>query len=82
MKIKIIPILLLFFLILSGCASQSNETFSPATSNQYVGSINSDKYHYTDCEWAQKIKMENEIWFDTEEEARAAGYKPCKVCKP
>ena len=73
-----IIVLLFFGLIMSGCNQATQTTTLP----KYVGSINSDKYHYPDCEWAQKIKMENEIWFDTEEEARATGYKPCKVCKP
>ncbi|MHC1631792.1 MAG: Ada metal-binding domain-containing protein [Methanotrichaceae archaeon] len=48
----------------------------------YVGSINSNKYHYPDCRYAQKIKPENRIWFADSEDARAQGYVPCKVCKP
>lgn len=82
MKIKIIPILLLFFLILSGCTTQSRETFTPVSNPQYVGSINSDKYHRPNCEWAQRIHSENEIWFSSVDEAREAGYRPCKVCRP
>jgi hypothetical protein len=50
--------------------------------NLYVGSINSDVYHYPWCEWAQKINPENEIWFNSAEEAHDAGYRPCKVCNP
>ena len=48
----------------------------------YVGSVNSDKYHDPDCEWAQKIKPENEIWFDSIEDAEDNGYHACKVCRP
>ena len=48
----------------------------------YVGSIDSDKYHIPGCRHAEKILPENEIWFDTEEEAAAAGYSPCGTCKP
>ncbi len=33
-------------------------------------------YHKAGSYWAQKIKPENQIWFQTEEEARAAGYRP------
>ena len=51
-------------------------------SGQYVGSINSDVYHYPDCASAKKIKPENQIWFNSVEEAKAAGYRPCKVCNP
>ena len=53
-----------------------------ATSGKYVGSVKSDKYHLPTCEWAERIKDENRIWFQTEEEAIKAGYKPCSVCNP
>jgi len=49
---------------------------------KYVGSANSDKYHYPSCRWAKKIKPENQIWFASSEEARAAGYVPCGTCNP
>ena len=49
---------------------------------EFWGSKNSNKYHYPDCRWAQKIKPENLIKFKTPEEAQKAGYIPCKVCKP
>ncbi len=52
------------------------------TTGTYVGSIESDKYHYPTCRWAEKILKENEIWFDTIDEAKAQGYQPCGVCKP
>ena len=51
-------------------------------SGNYVGSLESDKYHLPGCRFAEKISEENEIWFDTEEEAITAGYKPCGVCNP
>jgi len=43
----------------------------------FVGSRNSDKYHLPDCQWAKRIKKENEIWFKSEKEAQEKGYKPC-----
>ena len=49
---------------------------------EFWASKNSNKYHYPDCRWAQKIKSSNLIKFKTPEEAKAAGYVPCKVCKP
>ncbi len=49
---------------------------------RYVGSKRSDKYHLPDCKWAKKIGTQNQIWFDTIAEAKAAEYKPCSVCKP
>jgi hypothetical protein len=48
----------------------------------FVGSIKSNKYHYPSCEWAQKIKPENEIWFSSSADARSHGYVPCKVGNP
>lgn len=47
----------------------------------YVGSVDSDKYHIPGCRFAKEILPENEIWFDTKEEAQAAGYQPCGVCQ-
>ena len=55
---------------------------SPPEIDKYVGSVNSDIYHYPNCRWAKKIKPENEIWFDSAKDAKIHGYRPCKVCKP
>lgn len=41
----------------------------------FVGSRNSNIYHWSGSSWAKKIKPENQIWFDSEEEAQKAGYK-------
>ena len=49
---------------------------------KYVGSKNSNKYHYPDCKWAKKISAKNLVTFKTAEEAVKARYVPCKVCKP
>ncbi len=49
---------------------------------RYVGSERSDKFHVPTCEWAKKIKANNQRWFDTVAEAKAAGYRACSVCKP
>lgn len=51
-------------------------------SGTYVGSVESDKYHYPSCRFAKKILPENEIWFGTTAEAQAAGYSACGTCKP
>jgi methylphosphotriester-DNA--protein-cysteine methyltransferase len=51
-------------------------------SKVYVGSKNSTKYHYTWCRWAQKINPDNKVVFNSVKETQAAGYIPCKVCKP
>jgi len=49
---------------------------------KYVGSKNSNKYHYLTCRSAQKIKPDNLVTFKSAQEAKAPGYVPCKVCKP
>ena len=52
------------------------------TSSYFVGSKESNVYHYPWCRYVDRIKPENLIYFDTPEEAIAAGYHPCKVCNP
>jgi hypothetical protein len=49
---------------------------------KYVWSKNSNKYHYPTCRSAQKIKPENLVTFKSANDAKAAGYVPCKVCNP
>ena len=59
----------------------SNVTVKEAA-GPFVGSIKSNVYHYPSCYEVKHIKPENLIWFNTSEEARAAGYRPCEVCNP
>ena len=53
-----------------------------SSQGEYVGSKKSNKYHKPDCRYAEKIEWANQIWFSSKEEAEAAGYEACKVCKP
>jgi hypothetical protein len=48
----------------------------------FVGSKNSNVYHYPWCYEAAKIKPENLVVFATVADACAAGYRPCEVCDP
>jgi len=48
----------------------------------YVGSTESNKYHFPDCKWAQKIAPKRQIWFGSGSEAASAGYEPCGTCSP
>ena len=59
-------------------------TQAPETtaSGYFVGSKNSDVYHYPDCASAKKIKPGNLVSFNSVEEAKTAGYRPCKNCNP
>ena len=64
--------------------SPRNKIASPSTGTprKYVASNKAKKYHYPDCKWANRIKPENRVTFNSAKEARQAGYVPCKVCKP
>ena len=50
--------------------------------SNYVGNMNSKKFHYVDCSAAQKIKPANRIEFNSRDEATGSGYVPCKICQP
>lgn len=43
----------------------------------FVASRGGTKYHWPWCSYGQKIKLENQVWFNQEKEAQAAGYSPC-----
>lgn len=61
----------------SASIQQSLSIDKQTEQGMFVGSINSNKYHWPDCPWGQKISEENQIWFSSEEEAQAAGYVRC-----
>ena len=64
-------------------SSDVKETDSSSQdSGKYVGSKNSDRYHYPDCRHAKNILPKNEVWFGSVKEAKEAGYVPCGGCKP
>ncbi|MHB0885513.1 MAG: Ada metal-binding domain-containing protein [Bacillota bacterium] len=48
----------------------------------FVGSKNSDVYHWPWCSSAKQIKPSNQVWFDTAANAQKAGYRPCSKCQP
>ena len=50
-------------------------------SGSIVVSKNGTKYHFPWCSGAKRIKEENKIWFNNEQEAREAGYTPAANCK-
>lgn len=51
------------------------------SAGMYVASKNGTKYHFPWCSGAKSISEANKIWFDSVEEARAAGYTPASNCK-
>ncbi len=46
----------------------------------FVGSKNSDIYHFPDCPSAKRIKPENLVCFKSEQDAESKGYKQDKSC--
>lgn len=72
---SLVLILSLLFLSTFSCGSSQPD-------GKYVGSINSNVYHYPDCRFAKQINPENEIWFSSVEGAISKGYRPCEVCHP
>lgn len=51
------------------------------SAGMYVASKNGTKYHFPWCSGAKSISEVNKIWFNSVEEARAAGYVPASNCK-
>lgn len=47
-----------------------------------VGNKRSRKYHRRDCSAVEKMSPGNRVELDTPDDAEAAGYQPCKLCKP
>jgi len=61
--------------------SDSPRVSSDASDGKFVGSVNSDKYHYPWCSGAKRINEENKVWFSSKKEAAAQGYEPAGNCK-
>ena len=64
---------------LPAAAAVASEIIAP-TSGTYVASKSGTKYHLPGCSGAKRIKEENKVWFDTKEQAAAAGYTPASNC--
>jgi len=57
--------------------SESSQPTDKEEQGKFIGSTNSNKYHWPDCPWAKKIASKNQIWFSSEAEAQSAGYVRC-----
>jgi O-6-methylguanine DNA methyltransferase len=49
---------------------------------RYTGSDTTNIYCYPSCRHARRTSAAHEVRFHSAQEAREAGYRPCKVCKP
>jgi len=52
-----------------------------AETGKYVASRSGEKYYLPTCGTVNRIKEENKIYFNTKEEAEAAGFEPSTACK-
>jgi len=66
----------------SSLSGLSLSTTTSAYGGPFVGSKNSDVYHYPWCASAKRIKSSNKVTFSSSADARAHGYRPCSKCNP
>ena len=52
------------------------------TEQNYVASVNSDKYYRLTCDYAENILEENRVYYETAADAEDAGKHPCSACRP
>lgn len=48
------------------------KTFTPG---KFIASRKASKFHTAKCDWAKRISKENQVWFNSEEEAKANGFE-------
>jgi methylphosphotriester-DNA--protein-cysteine methyltransferase len=67
----------------SAPAAPSTGPASEAVSTApFIGHKGTKKLHRSDCQYGSKISARNRVYFNTYPEAIAAGYIPCRTCKP
>ena len=54
----------------------------PASGARFTGSDTTRIYCFPTCRHARRITPVHEVRFHTAQEARTAGYHPCRVCRP
>lgn len=70
---------------LEGSQGGSSSKFNPKdpaylhAEGKIIGNTNSMKYHVPSGKFYKKVSMKNAVFFNSEEEARAAGYRRAKV---
>jgi len=58
--------------------AEEQKVVATYTPGKFVGSKKASTFHMPKCDWAQKISQDNQIWFNSREEARAKGYSEHK----
>ncbi|MBV9924456.1 MAG: hypothetical protein JOZ96_05390 [Acidobacteria bacterium] len=62
--------------------SKPRPPVASAATRPVVGNASLGIYHLPDCDWALRVPARQRADFDSPAAANAAGYRPCKVCKP
>ncbi|MCL2639922.1 MAG: hypothetical protein FWD53_03665 [Phycisphaerales bacterium] len=63
----------------------SASTTAPAATQaqvSYVASVKGKVYHRADCRWVKSILPNNQVAFETRDEAERAGRRACGTCRP
>lgn len=60
----------------------SSQDDSSSSDLVYWASTDSNKFHYSNCKWAQYIPSQNKIVYFSRQEAINDGKVPCQVCCP
>lgn len=77
------PIIKVIYVTPEPASTKSKKSESQtAREYRYVASRKSDKFHTLQCSYAANINKENRIYFETRNDAIAAGKDPCSRCKP
>ncbi|HEX3248461.1 MAG TPA: hypothetical protein VHS05_03460 [Pyrinomonadaceae bacterium] len=53
-----------------------------AASDPFVGNLVLGIFHLENCHWVDTISLRNRVGFSTAADARAHGFKPCRICSP
>ncbi len=65
-------------------SANNSDTKQPVTLNthNFVASKNGSKYYKAGCTNANRIKVANQVWFESAAAAISAGYKAASNCSP
>jgi hypothetical protein len=63
-------------------APPASKPLTAAAARPVVGNRSLGIYHLPDCDWAARVPARQRADFDSPNTAHAAGYRPCRVCKP
>ena len=61
--------------------TRNKKSSSQKTGYTFIGSTDSNKYHWPTCPYAQKIPQDKQVWFKSKADAEKRGYNPCDKCR-